>query len=98
MFSTGLFPEACREWRRQPPAYTTWATFKTDFAKAHLDLRLAQGTTQDGGYHGTNNAMDSFITETADALANLATATASDRQMLADLMASNKELTKQIAA
>jgi hypothetical protein len=20
MFSTGLFPEACREWRRQPPA------------------------------------------------------------------------------
>jgi hypothetical protein len=98
MFSTGLFPEACREWRRQPPAYTTWANFKTNFAEAHLDLRLAQGTTKEGGYRGANNAMDSFVTETADAFANLATATASDRQMLADLTASNKELTKQIAA
>jgi hypothetical protein len=98
MFSTGLFPEACREWRRQPPAYKTWANFKTGFAEAHLDLRLAQGTTQEGGYHGANNVMDSFVTETANALANLATATASDRQMLADLTASNKELTKQIAA
>jgi hypothetical protein len=98
MFSTGLFPEACREWRRQPPAYKTWANFKTDFAEAHLDLRLAQGTTQEGGYHGVNNAMDSFVTETADAFANLATVTASDHQMLADLTASKKELTKQIAA
>jgi hypothetical protein len=50
MFSTGLFPEACREWRRQPPAYTTWTNFKTDFAEAHLDLRLDPGTTQEGGY------------------------------------------------
>jgi hypothetical protein len=98
MFSTGLFPEACHEWRWQPPAYTTWANFKTDFAEAHLDLRLAQGTTQEGGYHGANNAMDSFVTKTADAFANVATATASDRQMLANLTASNKELTKQIAA
>jgi hypothetical protein len=98
MFNTGLFPEACREWRRQPMAHKTWANFKTDFAEAHLDLRLAQGTSQEGGYHGANNAMDSFVTETADAFANLATATASDRQMLANLTASNAELTKQIAA
>jgi hypothetical protein len=69
MFSTGLFPEVCREWHRQPPAYTTWANFKTNFAEARLDLRLAQGTTQEGGYHGANNAMDSFVTDNTDAFA-----------------------------
>jgi hypothetical protein len=95
MFSSGLFPEACREGRRQPLAYKTWANFKTNFAEAHLDLRLAQGTTQEGEYHGANNDMDSFVTETADVFASLATASASDRQMLADLTASNKELIKQ---
>jgi hypothetical protein len=98
MFSTGLLPEACREWRRKPGIDKTWANFKTDFAEAHHDLRLAQGTTQEGGYHGANNAMDSFVNNTADAFANLATATASDRQMLADLTASNKKLTEQLAA
>jgi hypothetical protein len=41
--------------------------------------------------------MESFVNETANTFANLATATASDRQMLADLTAINKELTKQLA-
>jgi hypothetical protein len=98
VFNTGIFPEACREWRRRPAAEKTWAIFKTAFAEAHQDLRLSQGTTQEGGYHSANLAMDSFVHETADAFANLATATASDRKMLADLTAINKELTKQLAA
>jgi hypothetical protein len=98
VFSTGLFPEVCCKWRRRPDIDKTWAAFKEHFAKAHHDLRLAQGTTQEGGYHSANNAMDSFVNETADAFANLATATASDRQMLADLTAINKELTTQLAA
>ena len=41
--------------------------------------------------------MDSFVNETADAIANLATATASDRQMLADLTTANKDLTAHLA-
>ncbi len=41
--------------------------------------------------------MDSFVNETADAFANLATATASDRQMLADLTTANKDLTAHLA-
>jgi hypothetical protein len=42
--------------------------------------------------------MDLFLKEMVDAFANLATATASDRQMMADLTATNKELTQQLAA
>jgi hypothetical protein len=95
--STGMFPESCREWRRHTKAHKTWANFKVHFTEAHQDWRLLQGTTQTAGYHGANNAMHSFVTDTADAFANLATATASDRQMLTDLTATNKELTQLMA-
>jgi hypothetical protein len=98
IFNTGLFQESCREWRRRPTAEQTWTNFKTQFAEAHQDLRRTQNTTQGSGYHNANNAMDSFVNNTADAFANLATATASDRQMLADLTTTNKEITKQLAA
>ena len=92
--NTGMFPESCREWRRKTEAQKTWATFKVHFTEAHQDWRSTQGTTQTAGYHGANNAMDSFVNDTADAFANLVTATASDRQMLADLTTSNKELSQ----
>jgi hypothetical protein len=93
IFSTCLFPEACREWCRKPAADKTWALFKEHFAEAHHNLHLAQGTTQEGRYH---SASDSFVNETVDAFPNLATATASDCQMLANLNVINKELTKQL--
>jgi hypothetical protein len=70
---------------------------KTQFAEAHQDLCQRQNTTQGSGYHNANNAIDSFVNETPYAFANLATATASDRQMLADLTATNKEITKHLA-
>jgi hypothetical protein len=42
--------------------------------------------------------MESVTTETADdAFANLATATSSDRQLMADLASTNKGLLKQLA-
>jgi hypothetical protein len=45
---------------------------------------------QTTGFQGANNTMvDSFITDTVNAFANLATATASDRQMLAKLTTTN---------
>jgi hypothetical protein len=97
VFNTGMLPDACREWRRRPAADQTWDHFKTAFAEAHADLRLSQQTTQGAGFHSANNAMDSFVTETADAFANLATATASDRQLMANLAETNKALTKQLA-
>jgi hypothetical protein len=98
IFNTSLFQESWREWRRRPAAEQTWTNFKTQFAEAHQDLRQTQNTTQGSGYHNANNAMDSFVNDTADVFANLATATASDRQMLAHLTTTNKEITKQLAA
>ena len=98
VFNTGLLPEACRDWRKKPADQKTWAIFKVDFADAHQDLRLSQGTAQEGGYHSANNAMDAFVARTADAFANLATASAADRQTLANLTATNTELLQQLSA
>ena len=98
VFNTGIFPDACREWRRRPQAEKTWVNLKIHFAEAHNDYRLTQTTIQGSGYHNANNAMEDFVSETADAFANLATATASDRTMLAELTQSNSELLRQLAA
>jgi hypothetical protein len=99
VFNTGVFSDACRKWRRKPLLNQTWDIFKTHFALAHEDNRLIQQhTTQGGGYHQANNAMDAFVTETAEAFANLATAAASDREILKTLTTTNNELLQQLTA
>ena len=98
IFNTGQYHEACREWRRRPQAEKTWPNFKQDFALAHNDLREIALTTQAGGYHGANSATEVYFQTTAEALANLATATATDREAVANLVQSNATLTQQLAA
>ena len=93
VFNTGIFTDACREWRRKPAADKTWATFKTHFAEAHQDYRQTETTARTAGYHSANNAMTTF----GDALANLATTTASDRTLMSELQATNTELLRQMA-
>jgi hypothetical protein len=97
VFITGMLLEACRNWRRRPAFEKTWNNFKLDVSEAHQDLQQIQATSQGSGYHGANSAQDSFATETADAFANLATATASDHQMLAELSATSTTLPTQLA-
>ena len=97
VFNTGMFPEACREWRLKPEADKTWETFKTDFAVAHIDLRNLRHTSQTGGYQQANQLMEVFATETADAFLNLATATAADRDSIRTLTTAIEALTKQVA-
>ncbi len=99
LFNTGVFSDGCREWQRRPSIEHTWHNFKTHFALAHEDNRLVQQhTTQGGGFHQANNAMDAFVTDTAEAFANLATAAASDRDVLRTLTNTNNDLLKQLAA
>jgi hypothetical protein len=96
VFSTGMFPEACREWRRLPRADQTWARFKTDFALAHQEFRDSQVTSNQAGYHHANAAFE-LQQDTAAALANLATATASDRSTVANLTNTNSNLSVELA-
>jgi hypothetical protein len=97
VFATGMLPEACCEWRRNPDDHT-WPNVKTFFAEAHQDLRDSQITSKQSGYHDANavlnDADDALLDQhdTAKAIANLATATASNRVTVASLTATNSTL------
>ena len=96
MFATGMFPEACREWRRRPTAEHTWTNFKTEFSLAHQEFRDSQVTSQQAGYHAANAAYTDMQQETALAIANLATATAADRSTVASLTSTNSSLSNEV--
>jgi hypothetical protein len=93
--NTGMFINACREWRRCPKNEKIWTNFKTHFAQAHTELGELTHTSQAGGDHNANNAFTNFATNPGEALANLATATAADRDMLRSLQATNAALIQQ---
>jgi hypothetical protein len=102
VFNTGLYPDACCAWQSRAIATKSWAQFKIDFATAHREFRLTNQTAQQSGFHSANmmieQGRDESMNETAEAIAQLATATASDRGMVATLTTTNAKLATQLEA
>jgi hypothetical protein len=101
IFATGHFMSACRRWNEKPSAEKTWTHFKSHFVTAHRQHKQMQGeSTATAGYHSANAAMthneDQMAEATIGALANLATATAADRGVVAVLTQANSRLAKQL--
>jgi hypothetical protein len=100
VFNTGLYPDACRAWQSRAIVDKTWAQFKIDFATAHREFRLTNQTAQQSGFHSANmmieQGRDELVKETADAIAQLATATTSDRGTVATLTTTNAKLANQL--
>jgi hypothetical protein len=100
--NTGLFPDACRAWQSRAIAEKTWAQFKIDFATAHREFRITNQTAQQSGFHSANMMIEQGRTEsmhgTAEAITQLATATASDRSTVATLTTTNAKLATQLEA
>jgi hypothetical protein len=96
---TGMFKRGCRAWRNRNDADKTWANFKTDFTASWIENQEDEMlTTQGQGYHPANNVETQWANETAEAFANLASATASDRSTIQTLVATTQDLTAQIAS
>jgi hypothetical protein len=101
IFATGHFMSACRRWNEKPTAEKTWTQFKSHFAAAHRQYNQMQGeSAATAGYHSANAAVtqtdDQMAEATIGALANLATATAADRGIVAALTQANSRLAKQL--
>jgi hypothetical protein len=101
IFATGQYMSACRRWNKKPAVEKTWTHFKSHFAAAHRQHKQMQGeTAANSGYHSANAAMtqneDQMAEATIGALANLATATAVDRGVVAALTQANSRLVKQL--
>jgi hypothetical protein len=92
---------ACRRWNEKPAAKKTWTHFKSHFAAAQRQHKQMKGeTAAHAGFHSANSAMtqteDHMAEATIGALANLATATAEDRGVVAALTQANACLVKQL--
>jgi hypothetical protein len=86
----------------QDYAGKTRAQFKIDFATAQREFRLTNQTAQQSGFHSANmmieQGRDDSMQNTVDAIAQLATATASDRGTVATLTTTNAKLANQLEA
>jgi hypothetical protein len=102
ILNTGLFPDACRAWQSRAIAGKTWAQFKIDFATAQREFRLTNQTAQQSGFHTANmiieQGRDDSMQDTVDAIAQLATATASHHGTVATLTKTNANLATQLEA
>jgi hypothetical protein len=102
VFNTGLYPDACRAWQLRVIAAKTWAQFKIYFSTAHHEFRLTNQTAQQSGFQSANTMIeqsrDGSMQETAEAIVQLATATASDRGTVATLTTTNAKLATQLEA
>jgi hypothetical protein len=54
VLQTGLFPDACRDWRLKPSADRTYAAFQTHFRRMDMDRQEA-ATSGSAGFHGAAN-------------------------------------------
>jgi hypothetical protein len=101
IFVTVNFTSACRRWNEKDTADKTWANFKVHFAVAHRQHKQMQGeSVANSGYHAANAPViqteDQMAEATIGALVNMATATATDRGVVATLTEANSQLAKQL--
>jgi hypothetical protein len=97
---SGKFNSACRRWDEKLEAGNTWNNCKIHFASAYRKHRQMQGETvgaQGFANLAVSQASEDNLTEQAlGAFANLATATAVDRSVVAQLTEANSRLAKQL--
>jgi hypothetical protein len=102
VFNTGLFPDACRAWQSRAIAGKMWAQLKLDFATAHPEFRLTNQTAHQSGFHSANmmieQGREEKMQDTVNTIAQLETATASDRGTVATLTNTNAKLATQLEA
>jgi hypothetical protein len=98
--NTGIFTQDLKEWKRLPEANRTWPAFKLFMVERQIENQAHSTTARGAGYHAANAALLEKERENyynaAEALSNLATATASDRSALAALTNTVQQQTDQI--
>jgi hypothetical protein len=91
ILNTGAIPDAYRDWQRRTPVNQTWAEFRREFARAQREHRIISSTASGTGYHTANVAEHYDPTPlpansgVVTAMANLATATSADHEIVAKL-------------
>jgi hypothetical protein len=102
ILNTGAIPDACRDWQRRTPMNQTWAESRRKFSRSQREQIIISSTARGAGYHTANLAERYEHTpvpadaEFVTAMANLATATSADLEIVATLTRSIATLTDQL--
>ena len=96
ILQTGMFTDACREWRAKPGTEKTWENFKIHFAQAHKDLRQQEETASKSGMHAANAVLSSIQTDAQNAIQQLTNATMADRNQMSDLVHANNVMNNDL--
>ena len=99
--NAGIYYDVVKEWRRKDTADKTWEDFRTFFIREFLEIRVQPWIPASEGYgahctrggHANATVMGDMQQKQAEALANLETLTAEDRQAVTALSGSNANLT-----
>ena len=102
--NAGIYYDGVKEWCRKDTADKTWEAFKKFFAREFREIRIQPRTSASEGYGTTTNMRGGHANAAeferqqhqAEALANLATATAADRQAVVELSIRNATLTHKL--
>ena len=102
VFKTGLYFEDCKAWNAHPAAAHTWDNFKTHFQSAQRLLRNQMHTTKQAGFHSNLAQHPTQHTtqppaEYQEALINLASSAAADRELLTKLATSVAAINQHIS-
>ena len=98
-----MFNDDLKEWNQLPLLNRNWSTFRVHFAKAHREWKANLRLTA-GQHFPRANSVDTSTTMTdhqadnVDALAHLATATASDKATVATLTDTIYQLLSELAS
>jgi chromosome segregation ATPase len=99
IFETVLMHEECEKWEDKPAADKTWHNFQAHFLEAQRKLKRRQRTTTtQGGFHGVNTIVNEQIEHANDALVNLMTNAATDRDEIRQLTKTIQTQNDTIAA
>jgi hypothetical protein len=101
VFNTCVYSDACEEWEKHDILEKTWENFKAHFTTKHHLYRKQTQTAQTTGYQAANHAQrnlpDALMVEQLEALAMLASASATDRTTLSHLVSSSAQLLTNLA-
>jgi len=95
VYKTGLYNEACRDWRKRTLADQTWNNFKTDFTAAHRDLMI-QRAVQPNPFQEANATLAEFQARTDEIIDQMTNSTV-DTTAISTLTNQNENLTTQLA-
>ena len=101
VFKTGLYFEDCKVWNARPATARTWDNFKTHFQNAQCLLRDQMRTTKQAGFHSHLAHHQPLpatqpLAEYQEALINLASSAAADRELLTTLATSVAAINQHI--